>query len=790
MSQTTFLKRATALALMALMALGLLAGCARKQKEPVTSAAQLNDRAYTVGVPQGASAQAAVEQALPKTRVEYYQAQNALLVRDTAVVSGSANAPLESADFGVMTGSTAEAFLSKTYPQAKISTYSGIADAFVALSAGKIDYVLTAYTTALNAVRTDPGLAICQKDVINESVAIAVTKENTALLGSLNEVLSGFQADGTLDTIIANWTTQGRDYVVEDIPKSDGANGILRVAIAADREPMCFVLGERYRGIDCELIERMAYELHMTVEYQNMSFSSLIAALKSGKADVIISNMTPTAERAESVGFTDPYFDNPQVLVARKGIEAARYGVTGIVAQDYVSKTYPGASISMYPSADAALLALRTDKVDAIMTSRATAGYMMKGDAALSIAQDDVVDEACYIAFPKGSALLKSVDSAISQLRADGTLDELTARWTEAEPDDFEAADIPEAEGKNGTLKVALSPDAVPICFLLDGAYAGIDVELVERIALLLDRKVEFITMDFDALLPALKSGKADMALSDMNATAERREAADFSQAYFDNPQVFLTRQAGEDTARAQVGFWEGLEQSFIKNFITDNRWKLIVKGLEVTVMISIASGVAGSILGFAICMARRFRNRLISGLTAAFIRIIQGTPIVVFLMILYYVIFQPLRNMPAEVAAVIGFSINFGVYVSEMMRTGLDAVDRGQIEAANALGYNKYQTFRKIAFPQAARHFLPVFKGEFIGMVKMTSVVGYIAIQDLTKVSDIIRSSTLDAFFPLIATAVLYFIVANLLILLLSHVELGLDPKRRPRRVKGVREL
>ena len=124
---------------------------------------------------------------------------------------------------------------------------------------------------------------------------------------------------------------------------------------------------------------------------------------------------------------------------------------------------------------------------------------------------------------------------------------------------------------------------------------------------------------------------------------------------------------------------------------------------------------------------------------------------------------------------------------VYKRQRTGIDAVDRGQIEAANALGFTKTKTFWKITFPQAARHFLPIFKGEFISMVKMTSVVGYIAIQDLTKVSDIIRSRTLEAFFPLIATAVIYFIVANILTMLLSRLEISLDPKRRKRTVKGV---
>lgn len=117
----------------------------------------------------------------------------------------------------------------------------------------------------------------------------------------------------------------------------------------------------------------------------------------------------------------------------------------------------------------------------------------------------------------------------------------------------------------------------------------------------------------------------------------------------------------------------------------------------------------------------------------------------------------------------------------------GIEAVDKGQMEAAFTLGFSKARTFWKITFPQAARHFLPVVKGEFITVIKTTSVVGYIAIQDLTKVSDIIRSRTMEAFFPLIATAVIYFLISNLLTMLLSWAEFRLDPGRRKRVVKGV---
>lgn len=701
----------------------------------------------------------------------------------------------QTANYGVMTGSTAEAYIGKTYPDAKISTYSAIADAFLALEGGKIDYVLTAYTTALNAVRGNSALEISQKDVIMEESSIAVNKENGELLAAIDTALDQLEADGTLRQVVADWTTEGQDYALREIPASDGQNGVLRVAIAADREPMCFVKDGAYRGLDCELIERIAYALGLRVEYQNMPFSALTAALASGKADVIISNMTATEERRQSVAFTRPYFANPQVLVARKNGGAAtladpataRYALTSVTAQTWLSETYPEAVAKMYPAAADAFLALQSGKVDYVLSSRATAQYIMKTDPAVAIARDGVVDEACSIAVSKAQPeLRRALDEALAALAADGTLAALVSRWTEAPPDEYAPVAIPEAAGAGGTLRVAISPDVTPICFVLDGAYAGIDVELAQRLALALDKKVELIDMQFDALLPALESGKADIALSDIVATPERRQSVDFTAPYFDNPQVLAARP--NSAAAPDEGLFHGLKASFIRTFITENRWKMIANGLGLTVIISVLSGIFGSLLGFGVCMLRRSRSRVLAGASAAFIRIIQGTPIVVLLMLLYYVVFGAL-DISAVAVSVIGFSVNFAVYVSEMMRTGIDAVDQGQQEAATALGYNRRQTFWKVTFPQAARHFLPVFKGEFISMVKMTSVVGYIAVQDLTKVSDIIRSRTLEAFFPLVATAILYFMIANLLTLAIARVETGLDPKRRPRQVKGVND-
>ena len=147
--------------------------------------------------------------------------------------------------------------------------------------------------------------------------------------------------------------------------------------------------------------------------------------------------------------------------------------------------------------------------------------------------------------------------------------------------------------------------------------------------------------------------------------------------------------------------------------------------------------------------------------------------------MILYYVILGK-TGLEAVWVAIIGFTLNFGAYASEIMRSGIESIDPGQREAALALGYSENQTFFRFIFPQAAVRFLPVYRGEVVSLLKSTSIVGYIAIQDLTKMSDIIRSRTYEAFFPLIATAVIYFILAWIISMILKLILKVFDRKHK----------
>ncbi len=317
--------------------------------------------------------------------------------------------------------------------------------------------------------------------------------------------------------------------------------------------------------------------------------------------------------------------------------------------------------------------------------------------------------------------------------------------------------------------------------------WAGIDIELSMRFGAWLGRGIEFVDLPFGSLLPSLVSGKIDLIAASMMITPERSQQIDFSDPYFasgatiignkNSAAVVLQDEDGTDDISKT--FLQRLGERFYSNLILEKRYQMILRGVYVTLVISLLAALLGTILGGVICAGRMSDRAIWRGLARFFIGLIRGTPVLVLLMIIYYVVFSSVHINPVLVA-VVAFGINFGAYVSEMFRTSIESIGKGQREAGIASGFSELQTFVLIILPQAVRRVLPVYKGEFISLVKMTSVVGYIAVEDLTKASDIIRSRTFDAFFPLLMAAVLYILISWLLTVGLSRIEISVDPYRR----------
>ena len=214
----------------------------------------------------------------------------------------------------------------------------------------------------------------------------------------------------------------------------------------------------------------------------------------------------------------------------------------------------------------------------------------------------------------------------------------------------------------------------------------------------------------------------------------------------------------------------DNIVESFRDNLIVEDRYRMILDGLQVTLLITLFAAVLGTLLGGVVCWMRMSRRAWLRQIAKVYIDLMRGTPVLVLLMLMYYVVMAPM-DTTGIVVAVVTFGMNTAAYISEMLRTTIQGIDRGQTEAGLALGFTQRQTFFRIVLPQVVRAVMPVYQGEVISLLKGTSIVGYIAVADMTRASDLIRSRTFDAFFPLILTAIIYFILAWLIGLLLQSL-------------------
>lgn len=224
------------------------------------------------------------------------------------------------------------------------------------------------------------------------------------------------------------------------------------------------------------------------------------------------------------------------------------------------------------------------------------------------------------------------------------------------------------------------------------------------------------------------------------------------------------------------MDFFNNFAESFYDNFIKEERWRYLTDGLKNTVIITILAIIIGIILGFLIAVIRATHDKtgklgILNFIAKIYLTVIRGTPVVVQLLIIYFVIFGSV-NINKILVAVLAFGLNSAAYVAEIVRSGIMSIDNGQFEAGGSLGLNYPQTMISIILPQAFKNVLPALANEFIVLLKETSVAGYIAIADLTKGGDTIRSQTYDPLLPLLAVAVIYLVMVMFLTYLITKLE------------------
>ena len=441
----------------------------------------------------------------------------------------------------------------------------------------------------------------------------------------------------------------------------------------------------------------------------------------------------------------------------------------------YVEEHYPDIRLDRFDTEADMMLSLQQEKCDGAIMDDVICYALVRKTEGVTILPDSPVPPCQMgVVFGKHNAeLCQQFNTFIKKLKESGELQQIMERWIKH----FDTAEMPDLPlPTEGTpIRVAMEPCTEPIVFIKNEKIAGFDAELIHRFSVFINRPVEIVEMEYDSLIASTTTGKADMAASGILITDERAESVLFSEPYYDSHSrvAVLTKNAhpsiiSGNEGQQTLGVWGSIKRSFYRNIIEERRYMLLWDGLKVTVHISFFSALLGTLLGAVICYMRMSRCKICCTIAKVYIDIMRGTPVLVLLMMMCYVAFTQFDNTPV---AIITFAMNFAAYVSEMFRTSISSIDKGQTEAGIALGFSPVRTFCHIVLPQAVRRVLPVYKGELISLIKNTSIVGYVAVADLTRASYIIRGRTFDPFFPLLMVALMYFLIAWLFTYILDRI-------------------
>lgn len=422
-----------------------------------------------------------------------------------------------------------------------------------------------------------------------------------------------------------------------------------------------------------------------------------------------------------------------------------------------VREAYPNAEILYVNDASAGVLSVQQGKTDAYAGDITVVDVMLqngvkgikKYDEPFGEISNVAVGISKYSTLPNAKEL---INAFIKEIKEDGTLDDMRNRWVIE--NDYTMPHIAKPENPDKTITVATTGLLQPYTFMQGDNLTGMDVEMIYRFALYANAEIVIKQYDWPGLYAALGTPQVDYGMSHLYETEESRQFVDFSEPYKTVQTVLVVK----DETSAISGFFAGMADSFHKNLIEGDRWKVIVKGLGATAQITALSILFGTVLGFFVCLGKRSKHKAVSKPLNFISGFIKGVPVLVLLMILYFLIFTKANGI---IVSVIAFSINFSAYCSDMMKGALDGISGGQWEAGEALGFTRKSTFVKIIVPQALSSFLPSYVGGVISLLHMTSVVGYVSVLDITYAVALIRTQTYDAFFPLAITAIVYLILS-----------------------------
>ena len=683
----------------------------------------------------------------------------------------------------VMTGSFHGQFIEERVDSINIKYLNTPAELVLALLSNKIELFLIDEPTAIILKRENEGIDYYTLEGSEVDSGFIFSNGNDKLLKEFNEFIKESKENGFLDSMEQKWIKDddALNYKIENY-EYEPTNGSINIISVNDAAPFCFISNGEVEGYSIDVIKKFASEYKYELNINNTNFDGMLSGITSGKYAIGVAEINITEERKKNMIFSDPIHTSSISAVYRVNdvlstkpdyehiseLNGKLIGcMSGSIFDLTIKDVFPDSEVIYFNSRAELLMGLKQGKVEAFLADKPIATVFCHDNNDITMIEDNIQDTKYGVIFSKNNTKLRDeFNNFLKEAQEDGYLSKIQDKWFVPSGIDQEIEEV-ELTGENGIIKVCTTPDAAPFSFFKDNKYQGYEVDLVTEFARRNGYDLQIDGTSFDALISAVASEKYDAAFNGIYITEERAKSVDFSYPDYVSKAVAVIRS----NANVKTNFIDTIKNKLYRTFIEEERYKLIADGILTTLLISFVSVLCGTLFGFIFfLLARRFKG-FIKKIIDLIAYIIAGLPVVVILMILFYIIFAK-SKLSGTVISIVGFSIIVSLSVYGMLKTGVDAIDIGQYEGALALGYTDNQALFKFVLPQALRIIMPSYRGEIISLIKSSSIVGYVTVQDLTRVSDIIRSRTYDAFFPLIVTAIIYFALAWLLTKLADYLQ------------------
>ncbi len=534
-------------------------------------------------------------------------------------------AQLNGKRIGVQTGTTFDAIVLESLPDAKISYFNSYPDMAAALEANKIDGfpgdepVIRLMASENGRLSILPG----RMDSFEFGFVLPKTAEGKALQTELDAWIANMRESGELEKTMLKWT-EGEDAqkTLPDYASFPAPKGTLRLATEGAYAPMNYFREKEVVGMEIDLAAQFCEANGYGLTVEAMNFDGILPAIQAGKADFGAAGISITEERKESVNFSTPYYTGGTVMAVLKREDTVPIGVytsisqlngkrigvqTGTSFDEAISKLLPDAKVSYYNTKADLINALLTYKIDGYTADEPVVKTeMLQHDRLTYVPKYMESFEFAYV-FPKteaGQALCDQFSEYLRTIRQDGTMKEIESKWFSEDDSQKSIADYKSFPAANGTLRMATEALYEPFVYIMNNQIVGYDVDIAARFCEAYGYGLDIVDMSFDAVLPAVQTGKCDFGGSGIAITEERAESVLFSEPNFTGGTVIAVLKADESAGKES--FWDGIVSSFDKTFLREKRWQLFLEGVGTTLLITALSILFGTALGFLVFMLCR----------------------------------------------------------------------------------------------------------------------------------------------------------------------------------------